>query len=194
MIIKFKALNASCSEEYGGSFVDIIDNPDEPITKPKSETHLIYKISSTDSLTLATGEKLAEMRGVLRLTPNADPRDDQKSIGGMSYRGEREPYVISLELPKAQFDNLLEAARFGLIPSQIMIEFRRKFISDNIWNNESEYNRPGVVSVDFYIPLAGTRLQEESEKQLHDDLLPPTRLQTRLLTQLAHKASQKLFG
>ena len=162
MLIEFKAIGASFSEEYGGSVVGLIDeNPDEPITKPESKTHLSYEISTTDSLTLATGGKLKELRGLLHLTPDADPRDGQKSIGGMSYCGERDQYIISLELPEAQFGNLLEAARLGRIPSRIMIEFRHKFITNNEWDNKSDrHNWPGVVSIDFYVPLTETRLQQ----------------------------------
>lgn len=200
MQIDFKAINASIIEKYGGT-TDLLDeNPDKPITKPESETRLHYEIRAIDRLTLATGGNFKEMRGSLQLTPNADQQVDQKYIGYMAYLGAGVmDYIISIPLPKSQFDNLLEASRLGRIPSQIMIKFRHKYIDcegfdDYKWDNKSgDYNWPYVASIDFVCVLAETRPREESGGLIHDDFLPPTRLQTRLLTQLVQKVSTQIF-
>lgn len=208
MLIEFKAINASIIENYGSTNCD--ENPDKPITKPESGTRLHYEICTTDGLTLATGQKLKELRGALQLTPNADPRDDQKCIGYMSYsEGSRMEYIISIPLPKPQFDKLRDEARLGYIPSEIRIEFRSKFIDsdgffDYKWDNKSGdyphiHNQPYVASIDFVVPLAETRVslaetrsRDGSRELIHDDFLPPTRLQTRLLTQLVQKVSTQI--
>lgn len=202
MLIEFKAINASIIEKYGGT-TDLLDeNPDKPITKPESETRLHYEIRAIDRLTLATGGNFKEMRGSLQLTPNADNADqqvDQKYIGYMAYCGEGVmDYIISIPLPKPQFDKLRDEARLGHIPSEIRIEFRNKFIdfegfSDYKWDNKSgNYNWPYVASIDFVVSLAETRSREGSRESIYDDFLPPTRLQTRLLTQLVQKVSTQI--
>jgi hypothetical protein len=198
VLLEFKAINASFSESYGDSLASLesIENPDNSIKKPESRTCLTYEITTTENLSLATGEKLREMRGFLGITPDADWQEGDKSVGGMSCYENESRYYISTQLLKSQFDNLNEAARLGHLPTQILVGVKHKYLNSITeftfeWDNTDKRNHLSVVSVEFNGLLAAIRL-DKSGNQSHDNFLTPIRLQASLLTQLAQKVNAKI--
>lgn len=192
MLMAFKAINSSFSESYGDSLAadKSIANPDCQIGEPESKTRLAYEISTNEYVTLKTGGELREMLGYLNITPDTDWKEGAKSIGGMSYSEAKGCYYISTQLPRSQFENLIQSARRGILPETILVMVKQKYLKGNEWDNTDKFNVLSVVWVEFSGCLAvrqsGTIVSKAGDAHLNGHRLIPHWLNI-LLSKLLRK-------
>src|SRR5438876_926297 len=97
----------------------------------RASTGLSYdvRLERGESISLTTGENLANLQGHLKVYPDTDPRRRQdKATGFIAYLDAQgsvhdsfpRNYLIQVWLPSVYFDELVSAALHGRIPSKLL--------------------------------------------------------------------------
>jgi hypothetical protein len=149
------------------------------------------RLARGESISLATGENFAELRGYLRVYPDTDPRRrEDKATGFIAYleaqtavRDSSPPsYLLQVWLPRVYFDELVSAARHGRIPSKMLVDIDgmeydwRPNGRGKKWDNtESQHLK--VDSFDFTLPLFLPPSTDEFQRSPSEEGMSPTRAQ-----------------
>src|SRR5437588_1796258 len=91
------------------------------------------RLGPEQSVTLTTDEKFSELDGSLTLYPddtNSAFKAEEKRIGVFGYFAAQSDfdysfpanYLIQVNVPRAHFDQLVAAARYGRIPSDLSVD------------------------------------------------------------------------
>ena len=193
MGLSFDVIDATLAEEYGGT-LDIWDRiksaPENPISKPERKSYLRFcvKLTEGEQVTLSGGQSCDELAGYVALYPYIGDFDENaKGIGVMSYCGNAEVpgsayYYIQARLPRAQFDDLLNAVKLGRAPSNITVDARGMTLPDEfsqMWD-EKAFPQLRIASINFSVPLVEHKNPDNDQPQL------------RALVELAHSMNTKL--
>ena len=193
MGLSFDVIDATLAEEYGGT-LDIWDRiksaPENPISKPERKSYLRFcvKLTEGSEVTLSDGQSCDELAGYVAIYPHiGDFEENANGIGVMSYCENAEVpgsahYYIHARLPRAQFDDLLNAVKLGRAPSNITVDARGMTLPDEfsqMWD-EKAFPQLRIASINFSVPLVEHKNPDNDQPQL------------RALVELAHSMNTKL--
>lgn len=118
------------------------------------------RLKRGEAVELTTGEKFGDLVGRLNLF-NGQPQPPlpEGSVGRVDYfKGnddESAPpsYVVSVWLSQLKFDELLNAARLGRLPSEVVVDVDGISLDGERWDNAKLPRLTMVESVSFSVPL-----------------------------------------
>lgn len=149
------------------------------------------RLSGNESVTLSTGESFDDLNGRVTVKPDrGEQREQEKQVGSVHYleafdddiHPQPASYIVQATLPPNRFIELLSAAQFGRVPSEISVSIEGMEYdwqpdgSGKKWDNKNSPYLP-VSSVNFLVPLLPFKQGEQTEMSHAEQLLPATRQQ-----------------
>jgi hypothetical protein len=154
------------------------------------------RLGREQSITLTTDEKFAELDGSITLYPDdteAAFKAEEKAIGVFGYFAAQSDfeysfpanYLVQVTVPRAHFDQLVAAARYGRIPSDLSVDVEGMSYdwqpdgSGKKWDNKAT-DHLSVSSFKYTLPFFVPETTDQHETPLpSEEAMPPTRAQIR---------------
>ena len=159
-----------------------------------------------ESIKLSSDEKFEALDGRVTVFPDVgESQENQNTFGTLHYFAARDDdfhpfppsFIVQTTIPASQFDELLSAAKFGRIPSEISADIEGMEYdwqpdgSGKKWDNKASPRLP-VNSVRFNVPLLPYTEDDGSGRRPSEKVMPATVLQVNQLMQRLDSHSSEI--